>query len=297
MAKYKGRRSGEKAEPLAAPKQWSELLKSVIDQPGQMSKAFQCFHNYSFGNILLAWAQLLERNLPIGPLATYNRWQALGRQVRKGEKSLILCQPSSFRKMDEKTGEEVRIPIFRYRPGWFALCQTDGDVTPIPELPEWNYQRALAALDITEAPFEQSSNGHVDDPLNFTFIPFSGNTLGYFRRSTRTIHISPLNTHPLATALHELAHAELHGDAEGARTERHIKELEAELVAMLVSDALGFDTASESRGYIQDWFKERDITEVLTDDRSKRIIRAADKLLKAGQPEKAQSEAETSEAA
>jgi antirestriction protein ArdC len=289
MAKYHGRKSGEKTEPLAAPKQWSELLQSVIDQPGEISRAFRMFHNYSFGNILLAWAQIAERELPLGPIATYRGWQMKGRQVRKGEKSLILCQPSSFKKEDAKTGEMVTVPFFRYRPGWFALAQTDGDVTSMPELPDWDYKRALATLAITEAPFEQPSDPKLD-PTHFTLTPMSGNTMGYFRRSTRTIHISPLDRTPLHTALHEIAHAELHGDKEGAQTERATKELEAELTAMLVADALGFDFANQSRGYVQDWFKGRDIAEVLTDERAKKLIRCADRILKAGQPVKAQEE-------
>src|SRR5687767_3898976 len=98
MAKSYGRKGKggdkfEKVEPLAAPKAWGELLQSIIDQPGVMNAAFSAFHSYSLGNVLLAWAQLVERELPLGPIATYRGWQAKGRQVRKGEQSIILCQP------------------------------------------------------------------------------------------------------------------------------------------------------------------------------------------------------------
>jgi antirestriction protein ArdC len=279
------KKGGKPYEPIEAPKRWSELLASVIDTPGELSKAFSMFHHYSFGNVMLTWAQLSERELPLAPIATYNGWLRVGRQVRKDEASLILCVPCTVRKENKKTGETEVFSLFRYRKGWFSLSQTDGDPVPMPELPNWDYKRALATLQIKEEPFEQSSDPK-EAGRHFTLTPLSGNTLGYFRRSTRSIHISPLNTNPLHTVLHEIAHAELHGDREGAQEDRDIKELEAELVGMLIGDALGFDFATASRGYVQDWMKGRDITEVLTDERSKKLIKVADRILTAGQVQK-----------
>jgi len=272
-------------EPVPAPKEWGQLLETALDTPGVINAAFRAFHSYSMGNILLAWAQLSERKLPLGPIATYNGWAAKGRQVRKGEKSIVLCQPASFRKTDEETGEERRIPFFRYRPGWFTLTQTDGPEIPMPELPEWSYQRALVALDVREAPFVQDSAA-----TEQVWAPLSGNVLGYFRPKQRTIHISPLDKTPLHTALHELAHSILHGD--DTKLERVAIEVEAELTVLLVSDALGLDFAPLSRGYVQEWMRGEDRARIMTNERSKRIIQAADKLLKAGQPVKAQAEEE-----
>jgi antirestriction protein ArdC len=284
MAYSKRGKSEKPYEPLEAPKRWSELLETALDTPGVMNGAFRAFHNYSFGNVMLAWAQLSERDLPLGPIATYKRWQALGRQVRRGEDSIILCQPATAKKQNEKTGETEFFPLFRFRKGWFALSQTDGDPVPMPDLPDWDYHRALAALDVTEAPFEQDPKG-----IDQTWTPLNGNVLGYFRRSTRTIHLSPLDKTPLHTALHELAHSILHGDTDGAKVPRVAKEIEAELATLLVSESLGLGFSDESRGYCQSWLEGEDRAAIMTDERSKRIIRCADTLLKAGQPVKTES--------
>ena len=47
----------------------------------------------SIGNGLLAWAQCLERGVPHGPIATYSRWQALGRQGKAAAKATSLRIP------------------------------------------------------------------------------------------------------------------------------------------------------------------------------------------------------------
>ena len=92
------------------------LLASVVTEPGRIHAAYSRFHNYSFGNQLLAFTQCLERGIELGPLATYAAWQALGRQVRKGEKAIALCQPVTLRreKTDAATGETETIGFTRF---------------------------------------------------------------------------------------------------------------------------------------------------------------------------------------
>ena len=67
---------------------WAALLVDAVNKPGIISQAYNNFHNYSIGNQLLALSQCIRRELPIGPIATFKRWQALGRNVKKGEKSV-----------------------------------------------------------------------------------------------------------------------------------------------------------------------------------------------------------------
>ena len=57
-------------------------------QPGILSQAYQQFHAYSLGNQLLAIMQCHQRGIEPGPMATYPRWQELGRHVKRGEKAL-----------------------------------------------------------------------------------------------------------------------------------------------------------------------------------------------------------------
>lgn len=42
--------------------------------------------------------------MPLGPLATYKAWQEKGRQVRKGEKALILCMPITGKRKGARPG-------------------------------------------------------------------------------------------------------------------------------------------------------------------------------------------------
>jgi integrase len=67
---------------------WAALLERAVSEPGIISSAYSQFHSYSLGNQLLAWSQCMQRGIPLGPLATFPRWKALGRYVRKGEKAL-----------------------------------------------------------------------------------------------------------------------------------------------------------------------------------------------------------------
>ena len=69
------------------PKAFADLLQSAVQEPGILSRAYSQFHSYSLGNQLLAMVQCHEREVEPGPMATYPRWQELGRQVRKGEKA------------------------------------------------------------------------------------------------------------------------------------------------------------------------------------------------------------------
>ena len=122
------------------PKAFTALLQAAVNEPGTLSQAYQQFHAYSLGNQLLAWAQCAERGLQPGPMATYPRWRALGRQVKKGEKAITLCMPITVKRkqaevVPETTTDEPRdvMTWFVCKPRWFVLSQTDGDPMPAPE--------------------------------------------------------------------------------------------------------------------------------------------------------------------
>ena len=38
---------------------WGELLREAVEKPGRMLEAYTAFHNYSFGNALLALEQCI----------------------------------------------------------------------------------------------------------------------------------------------------------------------------------------------------------------------------------------------
>jgi antirestriction protein ArdC len=263
-----------KRKPLVS---WAALLDEAVKKPGFIHEAYNRFHNYSLGNQLLALFQCFERGIRPGPLATFPKWQELGRYVRKGEKALTLCMPLTCKrtktvKNDDGTDQEEEFPFthFTYKAHWFVLAQTDGTEYQPPAIPEWNEERALAALDIRRVPFED----------------LDGNTQGYAKRGRR-IAVSPIAALPVKTLFHEVGHVMLGHTVESdlsdtERTPREIREMEAEAVSLLCCESLGLPGAEYSRGYIQSSGQGQTFTE----RSAQRIFHAADQILRAGYPGK-----------
>jgi antirestriction protein ArdC len=214
--------------------------------------------------MLLALAQCDARELSPGPLATFKRWQALGRYVRQGEKALSLRVPITIPNHEETdaTQDAVPRPRFFYRARWFVLDQTDGKPYEPVSLPSWNEEIALQTLGIKRIDF---------DDLN-------GNIQGYSVR--RNVAINPVAALPAKTLLHELGHVILGHTQDDSTLPREVRELEAESVALLCSEALDLPGAAFARGYVQEWATSDD----LTDDVAGRIMTAADTILRAGIP-------------
>jgi antirestriction protein ArdC len=251
---------------------FSQLLESAVNDQGVLSTCYTTFHGFSIGNQLLAWSQCLERNIPVGPIATYKRWSELGRQVKKGQKAIALVQPVIGNKKDattgEKTGETYR--LFVLKNNWFVLDQTDGPTyTPEQTVPQWDKAKALAALDISEVKFDH----------------YDYNCQGY--ASSRTFAINPLAVFPHKTTFHEIAHIVLGHTSEGRcddseSTPRDIREVEAECTAYILVNILGLAGVTESRGYVQHWLKGQQIS----DKSAQKILATANKILEAGQEKK-----------
>jgi hypothetical protein len=87
------------------------------------------FHRYSFGNCMLIAYQMPQAT----QVAGFKAWQALGRQVRKGERSIRILAPMSLKERDEQGNEtDERRTFFRAVPV-FDVSQTDGE--PLAEAP------------------------------------------------------------------------------------------------------------------------------------------------------------------
>lgn len=246
---------------------FSHLLNEAISKPGIISEAYSMFHNYSIGNQILAYTQLDK----LEPIATYKKWQELGRNVKKGEKSNIsLCMPVTISKKNdagEKTGEAFQTFVFKRN--WFSLSQTEGQDYEHEQInPEWDADLALKNLDIAAEKFS-----HID-----------GNWQGY--SFDRTIAINPLAKFPHKTRFHELAHVLLghtiqHTMTDSEHTPANEQEVQAESVAYICCSILNLDGLAESRGYIQSWLKNQQISE----KSAQKIFSVADKILKAGNPD------------
>jgi antirestriction protein ArdC len=253
---------------------WGELLRDAVEKPGRLLQAYTAFHNYSFGNALLALEQCVRRNLQPGPLNTYRGWLACKRQVRKGESGITLCMPMPFKRtthtdyMQEEPAEPQTRYAFRFRAYWFVLSQTEGEETYAAPTPGFDQDTALANLHITRTAFDE----------------INGNVQGFARH--REIAINPLAGLPHKTTFHEIAHIVLgHTTLEtlvdSEHTPVHLREVEAESVALICCETLALDGAEFCRGYIQHWLKTE--TEI-PNHNAARIFAAATSILKAGIP-------------
>jgi antirestriction protein ArdC len=251
--------------------QFRQLLGEAVTKPGTLMRAYSLFWNYSLGNQILALLQANERGIPLGPIASFNRWKELGRHVKRGEKAIALCMPVTCKRTVKEQGpdgaeteSEVAFKRFVFRRNWFMLGQTDGAEYQAPAIPMWDRERALRTLAVEEIPFQM----------------MNGNCQGY--ATGRQIAINPLAQMPAKTTFHELAHIELGHTSEAVHDSetlpRNLKEVEAEAVALLCLESLGMAGAEYCRGYIQNWLLGAEIPE----RSAQRIFSAADKILKAG---------------
>ncbi len=77
------------------------IVQQAISEPGLIHDAYRRFHGYSLRNQLLALFQCNSRGITPGPLATYRRWERLGRHVLRGQKALVLCVPITQQQHDD----------------------------------------------------------------------------------------------------------------------------------------------------------------------------------------------------
>jgi hypothetical protein len=243
---------------------WAQLLDHAVTTPGSILKAYTAFHPYSLLNQWAAMAQCAARDITPGPMKTFQGWKELNRFVRKGEKAIWLCRPLTRK----NEADETVVVSFNWKPYWFVLAQTDGADIELTALPDWNAERALVQLNITRAEFQT----------------MDGNAQGYAKG--RSVAINPVAELPHKTLFHELAHVVLghttKGDlADDDRTPCNLREVEAEAVAMVLCESLELPGAPYCRGYIQHWLRDGS---AIPNDSARKILHAADVILRAGQP-------------
>ncbi len=128
------------------------------------------------------------RGLQPGPINTFPKWQTLGRVVKRGERALTLCMPITRKQREEESDEEHTFTSFAYKPRWFVVSQTQGRELEPTTIPEWDSEKAIAALSIERVAFDKTD----------------GNCQGFARK--RQIAINPVAQLPYKTLFHELAH-------------------------------------------------------------------------------------------
>lgn len=67
---------------------WNQLMEEALTMPGNMQGVYDRFYPYSLANIILLRMQGVRE-----PIATYKRWQRLGRQVLRGATAKEIIVP------------------------------------------------------------------------------------------------------------------------------------------------------------------------------------------------------------
>ena len=245
------------------------------DNYAQYITAMAKFHHYSFGNALLILFQCPQAT----NVAGYNTWKQLGRQVKRGEKGIMILAPCNFRaslereKIDPLTGqallgpdgkpltEKVKISPNRFKIAHvFDLSQTEGRELPqigVSELTGdvadytgiYNRLTALSPLPVLQEDFQRSAKGYTS-----------------FTENRIVVKPGMSQVQTIKTLVHEIAHAKLHKPDDildvPRPDERRRKEVEAESIAYVVCQHFGIDTADYSLAYVAGWSKGRELTEL-----------------------------------
>lgn len=234
----------------------SELVTG--DDYQNLLRVASTFHRYSIGNELL-----LASQGAVGVVASYKRWQTIDAedgvkcQVRRGERSLRVLAPvvTSRREVDEATGEEMVlrggatrfrvVPVFHEGqlvspPAWPPPPER---LTGTPEHFEraWNVVEGLLVSDgftlvRGPVPDHPTANGSTNWVTGLVIVRDDLDLAQAFK-----------------TLVHELGHVRLHAPTATVAGNRSVKEVEAESVAFLVADMLGFDTSAYSMPYVASW--------------------------------------------
>ena len=245
-------------------------LRRIVDsgEYGEWFRRMSLFHRYAPTNSLWIMAQLADRPDAVGTVASYRTWKQLDRQVRKGERGIMVWHPKPYW-VDPATGDRVAPPTteadqakVKRRVGFgigyvFDLSATEGE--PLPELgrpaPE-------------QAPRELAE--HLDRYCRAHRITVEIRELrdglgGYYQREGDRIVLSAACSTGgrLATLAHELAHREdpeliaahVAGDPRYYAHNRPDCEAVAEAAAHTISARFGHDITGHSAGYIAGWIR------------------------------------------
>jgi antirestriction protein ArdC len=223
------------------------------------------FRQYSFNNTMLILIQRPDAT----HVASYKKWTEMGRQVKKGEKSLGIFAPMMRKRTESDGSERSFIMGFKIVPV-FDIGQTEGD--PVPE-------RIAPVLLDGEAPaglFDSLALLVAEKGYTLKTGPSVHGENGYCSPASRIIHMTEglSDAQAAKTLCHEVAHMLLHTDEDTLTVEamnhRGIAEVEAESVAHIVLGAVGFDTDAYTLPYVAGW----------SDGKPEAVAATADRVLK-----------------
>ena len=211
----------------------SEALTRYL---GAMAK----FRAYSFLNVLL----ILKQRPDARRVAGYKTWQSLGRQVRKGEKGIMILAPM-FRKVADTKTENATEESVRRVSGFRAVYVWDEEQTAGNDLPQIGEITGDPTVYLAQLEDFVRKNG-----LTLDYSDAIAPAKGMAEKGKITLLPGQSPAETFATLVHEVAHSDMHfGERRGSTTKR-VRETEAESVAYVVCSAIGLATGTASQDYI-----------------------------------------------
>ncbi len=209
----------------------SETLKRYLACMGR-------FHRYSAGNILLIWSQKPEAS----HVAGFHAWKALGRQVRKGEKGIMILAPMVRRVTADDDDNNKNQRFFGFKTTHvFDMSQTDGKDLPGFARDQGDPQEHLKRLKQALAKAK----------ITVGYSPRLGQAEGLSTGGLIMVKEGLRQAEEFSVLVHEWAHEILHQGKDLKGITKTVLETEAEAVAFVVCNAIGLDTNTASSDYIQ----------------------------------------------
>ncbi len=200
------------------------------------------FHKYSWHNTMLIAMQQPEATRVAG----YRTWQKLKRQVRKGERGIMIFAPCPFkREVERGNGETDTVDGIYFRVVHvFDVSQTDGPDLPDVDVPTIDTVADELLSDLVRVATDRS--------ISVNFAELSGGLFGVSKGGTVDVDNHHATGQQAKTLAHELAHEALHKTDRTGLT-RSMAELEAESVAYVVCTHFGLDVEVRASRYIALW--------------------------------------------
>jgi antirestriction protein ArdC len=243
-AAYRANKRSEQREQMESAAR--ELLTSDGWQRWAQTRA--SFHKYSMGNTMLIALQAPDAS----QVAGFRKWQELGRQVRKGERSIKIMAPMSVKDRDAVGEETGEVRTFFRSVSVFDVAQTDGE--DLPEAPREPIEGDSHAAYVGR--LERFARVELGFTVEYEPLTEVG---GYCSAKSKRIVVSTNvgcpNRH-VRVLVHEIAHALGVSCVEYGRDDA---EVIVETAAYIVCGAIGLDTSGESVPYVAGWGEESNL--------------------------------------
>lgn len=235
-------------------------------------------HAYSPNNVMLIAAQHAHAygegkvSTPVPSyVAGYRSWQALGRQVEKGQKGYVVLAPLRYKRReavapdgrarrlrrDEQPAQQETERSSQVLGGFtiehvFAVEQTTGAQLPPPQTPVLLSGEAPRGLGAAVLALIEARGYEVDSVPSAVELAGANGVTIWEQRLIR-VRSDMDDAAMTKTLIHEAAHVLLHEGPAGSRISRAQKEVEAESVAFVVAAAHGMASDGYSFPYVAAW--------------------------------------------